>query len=227
MAIIFLLLFLLFDSINYACSMDENDYARYINPGESKQQRPKNPFILQKSPSIEIDLDSDGQLESIQWEKVDGLDIFSIRGSNQKLLWEKTITPNGSNSYLGKLELKQINRDWRLLIFYYFEGEGAVPYYKRVGKLFLLSFPIKNNLKNLGAMQWTPYVYGDHLLPVDSREKRDFKVEYVDLTGDGIGEILIQQGLINRVLQWNSLSNRWSLAPENFYTPYALNITIP
>ncbi|MDH4468067.1 MAG: hypothetical protein QE271_08415 [Bacteriovoracaceae bacterium] len=203
-----------------ANAIDEKDYAREINPGQGQSVRAKNPFVLRKSPPIAIDLDSNGESESIQWEQVDGLDVFTIKDHLEKVIWEQTVIPNGSNSYLGKFELKEIRPGFRLLIFYYFEGEGAVSFYKRVGRLFLLSFPTDDHLKKLPTLQWTPYVFAEHLLPLDSREKRDFFVDFIDVTGDGISEIVIKQGFLVRVLQWKETTNQWVVPPEQFFQNY-------
>ena len=145
------------------------------------------------------DLNGDGIAEGLQAAKKDHENWFYIRESGGRVLAAYQLETRGREGRLYRIKIKQIADQLKLLILYFYEGFTEWSEFYGTATLYFLVL----NASDLNSLKWTkgPTMWLEHKTVTGYRQ-RDYGIKIQDMDGDGIKEVMVHQGHIQRIFRY-------------------------
>jgi hypothetical protein len=156
----------------------------------------------------QLDLNSDGFVENIQFQKRDGTDYICIYQDDFNKVFEAPLKTwiGGGRPY--KLRLVNLSKEVRALIIFYYEGHMDFARLKSTSRLYVLTID-KGNLKEM-FLHRGPAIIDEQKTLSEHYHLRKYQVKVIDFNGDGQKGIGIFYGNLSRVMEYLG-GGRWSV----------------
>ncbi|MGB0453086.1 MAG: hypothetical protein ACPGJV_05165 [Bacteriovoracaceae bacterium] len=160
----------------------------------------------------QFDLDGDKRDEYISFEKVDGIDHIVIRNYRKYPIFKKPFLTQAIGGVVHKVRIKNISKDVKLLLIYYFEGVTEYIDFQSTGRLYFVTWE-KNDLNTLSISRG-PFYWQEYKNYKGNYFKRKYEVLVQDFNGDGLEEVMSKYHHISRVYHYAGRGVWKKLPPE-------------
>lgn len=211
----FILLYLLFDLMSPCAKAQDERYFRQVFSGELLEisKKDKNNTTNRKynfvytSPYYLLDINSDGQSESLAFVKKDNFDFFEIYDGKNNLIYSYLLENTGVESELYRIELKALNKHTNVILLHYFEGYTKYLNYQSVARIHAITID-RNDLKTLKGFK-AAAIFDETKLLRGHYHKRNYKAYLEDINEDGTKELIVKYNNISSIYLYGK-DNKWS-----------------
>lgn len=198
-----LLIFLLFTDMVFA--QDERYYRKMLTGQLPDLTNEYREGAVQRfnvdGPSYQVDLNGDGIEESIRPQKRDGVDWLEISDFSGRKVFAGKLLAMGANSAIFKIRLVSLSPNIKTMIIFLDEGTTRGKEFESTARIFLLSFE-RNDLSTMKMVQG-PHFYQEKESQREQYIRRGYPVDVVDFDGDGVKEVIVHYGHIQRILRYD------------------------
>lgn len=181
-----------------ALSQDERFYRRIFTDELQIKKKKEEPKIIAQTPHYMIDINRDGEPERLQAVKKDGQDFFRISDRFGQEVFEAKLDAKGYNSSLYQVRLKTLANGVEALILMFDEGNTGTAVFQSTARVYIAVVE-DGNLKNIYFHKGPAFYYEKEKLDV-SYSRRQYNVNAIDFNKDGVKEVAVSYGHIQRIL---------------------------
>jgi len=203
---LFFMILLLFNATKLR-AQDERQLKKMLKPKAKLMKAPKS---ILSTPSYQIDLNQNGDLEEIKIEKRDNIDYVVLKKNNGDLLFETKLAASGVGAFVSKIQLVTVANQINCLLIYFHQGKSTGRVFEAFSRLTFITFHIK---------QFNHFVASSGPIYQHEKEKikdqywyRYFTVKLVDLDGNLVKDVLMENLGITKLYQLDVAKLSWSLA---------------
>ena len=199
----FLITFLFLSNLSF--SQDEKQLKNEIlHSTLSQNLKPPNNDILDRpvvqTPYYELDLADTAFNESIVYEKKGVNDWIHLFNSEKKKVFSLNLAPQGWDSKVYKISIRDLSPTLRLIAIHYFEGNTIFINEYRISRLYFLTIE-NNNLDKLNVIKG-PVIWEDSIIPKKLKRSRLYELSFEDINNDGTKEVLLKSNNITHIFHY-------------------------
>lgn len=191
------ILFLIIFSLG-ALAQSEREFRKLFSDKEALTMATSEPdLVIEAAGYYKFDLDGDKKYELIKLLKKDGINFVQFLDTDRNLLKEVQFQAKGIKANLYKLRSTFIKKDVLTIVLYFDEGFTKASKFKNTARVYFLT--VKNNNWLKARLTKGPA----HFIEQESVQgryfKRGYQVNIQDLNSDGVKEIEVSYGSIQRI----------------------------
>lgn len=202
-------LFLFLCVATFQCfAQDERFYRSIFNGEILKEKTSIFPFkIGVKSPKYMIDLNRDGQEDTIQTVKRDGIDFIRIADPFGKTVLFTKLDTLGDKSKIYKAQYRAISKNVDVVLIHYYEGHTQSSSFEGSARLYIITI-VDRDMSQINIIKG-PHIWHELEREPDIYWNRRYSVNTVDYNKDGVREISISYNKIQTIYKYK-VGGIWS-----------------
>lgn len=180
-----------------AQGQDERVFRKLFSSKEEVFETQDEPRLILEAAPYKFDLDGDQKSELIKAVRKDGIDYVQILDSDNNLLKEIKFQSKGAEANLYKIRSTFVKPGVLLVVMYFDEGFTKSRRFKNTARTYFLT--VKNGDWSNGIVTKGPSHFIEQEYVQGRYFRRGYQVNIQDLNQDGIKEISVNYGSINRI----------------------------